>query len=179
MCVDCFQASDHEGHEVLFSQSHAFSTTCDCGDATAWRKDRPLGCGYHPPAPPDQLPIERTREYLTDYSNIPAALQQSAYQAFVIVLDYIITTLQFSPQTSDFGKLPKDEAEMLQPEKVTGLPKTIRSPGPWSVIIWGDDRHTTREVTRQIRDAVGVTWEVAEGWAREVEEVVSQFLCSS
>ena len=34
LCVDCFQASDHDGHEVLFGQSYSFASACDCGDPT-------------------------------------------------------------------------------------------------------------------------------------------------
>jgi E3 ubiquitin-protein ligase UBR1 len=104
---------------------------------------------------------------------------QSVYQALVIVLDFVITAFQFSPQTSEFGHLPATQDEMREPEAVTGLIKGQRGRGPWSVIIWGDDRHTINEVTRQIRDSCGVTWEIAERWAREVEEVVSLRLVQS
>lgn len=36
LCNDCFQHSDHEGHEVYFYHSTS-GGCCDCGDADAWR----------------------------------------------------------------------------------------------------------------------------------------------
>ena len=34
-CNSCFQASNHQGHEVFFYHSHA-GGCCDCGDHEAW-----------------------------------------------------------------------------------------------------------------------------------------------
>jgi E3 ubiquitin-protein ligase UBR1 len=41
------------------------------------------------------------------------------------------------------------------------------------VIVWADEKHTAKEVTRQIRDATGVEWQVAEQYAKDIEERVS------
>lgn len=118
-------------------------------------------------------PPEREENFLTDDKDIPLALIHALHQTIVIVLDFIIAVLQFSPPTSEYGTLPNTEEEMREPEKVTARPKEQRGTGPWSVVIWADDRHTIKEVTRQIRDACGVSLETAEAWAREAEEVVS------
>ena len=36
ICHDCFEESNHEGHEVTCYQTRGMGGTCDCGDAEAW-----------------------------------------------------------------------------------------------------------------------------------------------
>lgn len=55
----------------------------------------------------------------------------------------------------------------------TGEPKDKRGAGPWAVVLWQDDRHVLKELARQVRDGLGVKWEVAEQWVREAITVVS------
>lgn len=55
----------------------------------------------------------------------------------------------------------------------TGEPKDKRGVGPWAVVLWQDDRHVLKELARQVRDGLGVKWEVAEQWVREAITVVS------
>jgi E3 ubiquitin-protein ligase UBR1 len=95
------------------------------------------------------------------------------YKTITIILDYIITTLQFAPIPNEFGLMPMDEAEMREPEHVTSVPRDLRGRGPWAVVVWGDDKHTAKEFTRQIRDAAGVSHRTAEAYTREIEETVS------
>ena len=64
-------------------------------------------------------------------------------------------------------------AAMRLPEQVTGVPWKFRGCGPWSVVVWADEKHTAKEFTRQIRDATGVEWETAEQYVRDIEERVS------
>jgi hypothetical protein len=45
LCVDCFKASDHSGHDTSFSVSQGMSGFCDCGDKEAWKVD--LYCAIH------------------------------------------------------------------------------------------------------------------------------------
>ncbi len=44
-CAPCFNASNHEGHDIVFSVSSDSGGCCDCGDEEAWKQ--PLGCTYH------------------------------------------------------------------------------------------------------------------------------------
>ncbi|WVQ99973.1 hypothetical protein IAU59_007116 [Kwoniella sp. CBS 9459] len=166
MCADCFRASDHEGHEVLFGQSYSFSASCDCGDPTAWRDGAHLGCSYHPP-----LPVGESAKPLPTKYELPDALLIAIHRTIVICLEFIIQVLQHSSLPSEYGRLPKTEEEMLANETITGEPKEKRSKGPWGVVMWQDEKHVLREMTRQVRDALGVKWEVAEQWVREVDEV--------
>ncbi|KDN52254.1 hypothetical protein K437DRAFT_243984 [Tilletiaria anomala UBC 951] len=44
-CAPCFNVSNHQGHDIVFSISSDSTGCCDCGDDEAWNK--PLGCKYH------------------------------------------------------------------------------------------------------------------------------------
>ncbi|KAK6910515.1 ubiquitin-protein ligase [Kwoniella mangroviensis CBS 8886] len=167
LCAECFYSSDHEGHEVLFGQSYSFSASCDCGDPSAWKPDPPSckGCSHHPPLSEGEKPIQ-TLKY-----EIPDNLLLAIHRTIVMVLEFIIQTLQHSLIPSEYGHLPKTEEEMRNSEQPTGEMKERRDKGPWSVVMWQDEKHVSREVGRQLRDALGIKWEVAEQWVREVDEV--------
>jgi len=94
------------------------------------------------------------------------------YETIVLCLEFIIQVLQYGPPPTEYGNLPKDEIDMRLAEENTGEAREKRGKGPWSVVLWADEKHVAKEVTRQIRDALGVSWETAERYAKEVEEVV-------
>ena len=104
---------------------------------------------------------------------IPRTLISALYRTIEILLDFISTTLQWAPLPSDYASLPPTMEMMRRPEPVTGVPRGFRGSGPWSVVVWADEKHTAKEFTRQIRDATGVEWEVAEQYAKDIEERVS------
>ena len=176
LCVDCFHAADHEGHEVLFGQSFSFAAACDCGDPTAWRDDEHLGCSHHPRLPRGAQPRSYPQGYNTDDPRIPPALIKAMYETVVLCLEFIIQVFIHSPLPTEYGNLPKDEIEMRLAENNTGEARERRGKGPWSVVLWADEKHVAKEVTRQIRDSLGVSWETAERHAEEVEGVVGRLL---
>lgn len=45
LCSRCFQATEHEGHEIVFTLSAKGGGCCDCGDREAWKVD--LKCKIH------------------------------------------------------------------------------------------------------------------------------------
>jgi E3 ubiquitin-protein ligase UBR1 len=98
-----------------------------------------------------------------------------ALQATIVIcIEFIITTLQHSPLPTEFSILPKDQETMMAATTMpTGEPVERRGIGPWSVVLWTDDKHVLRENTRQIRDALGVSWDEAEVLAKQTDELVS------
>jgi Putative zinc finger in N-recognin (UBR box) len=64
ICNDCFQQSQHEGHEVYFHRTTP-GGCCDCGDAEAWV---PAGCceRHRPPQSIDQADSTTTATSLLD-----------------------------------------------------------------------------------------------------------------
>nr|XP_019044649.1 ubiquitin-protein ligase [Kwoniella bestiolae CBS 10118]OCF23579.1 ubiquitin-protein ligase [Kwoniella bestiolae CBS 10118] len=166
LCAECFESSDHEGHEVLFGQSYSFSASCDCGDPSAWKvPSSSMGCSHHPPLGEGEKPIQ-----ILKYE-IPDNLLLAIHRTIVMVLEFIIQTLQHSLIPSEYGHLPKTEEELKNSEQPTGESRERRDKGPWAVVMWQDEKHVSREMSRQLRDALGIKWEVAEQWVREVDEV--------
>ena len=98
------------------------------------------------------------------------------YETVVLCLEFIIQVFIHSPLPTEYGNLPKDEIEMRLAENNTGEARERRGKGPWSVVLWADEKHVAKEVTRQIRDSLGVSWETAERHAEEVEGVVGRLL---
>jgi len=170
LCVECFQAADHKGHEVLFGQSFSFATVCDCGDPSAWQEGHNFGCAHHPPIQPGQSPWPAR----VPSSPAPNELFVALYNTIIVCLEFVIGTLEHSLLPSELGKLPKDLEEMLNGVGGTAEPRESRDKGPWSVAVYSDDKHVLREVTRQMRDALGVSWETAEQLAKEADEKVSR-----
>ena len=166
--MECFNAADHEGHEILFGQSFSFAAACDCGDSTCWLEGGIKGCEDHPPLKPGELPPSFPPGYITDEA-IPAELLTDIQTTINICLEYIISVMQHAPLPSEYSDLPKDLREMVSSEKHTSEPADRRSSGPWSVVLWADEKHVMKEVTRQIRDALGVPWNTAAYMAREAD----------
>ncbi|WVO13455.1 hypothetical protein L204_101071 [Cryptococcus depauperatus] len=161
LCVDCFKASDHVDHEILFAQSFSFSASCDCGDPNAWKASN-CGCLHHQPLPSGTDPPLFPSKF-----DVPDEFVISLQKTIAICIEFIIHTIEHSHLLSEFGQLPKTEEEMRTADSPTGEPKEKRGKGPWAVVLWQDDRHVLKEIARQVRDGLGIKWELADSWARE------------
>ncbi|BEI86836.1 hypothetical protein CcaverHIS002_0701820 [Cutaneotrichosporon cavernicola] len=164
LCIDCFQASDHEGHEVLFGLSYTFAAVCDCGDSSAWRDNEHLGCAHHPPVRDGEVRRPKPK-------TPPSELCKALYETIVMCVEYIVAAFEHSALPNDYGKLPATREEMAEGNIPSAEPAEARGKGPWAIVAWADERHVLREVTRQFRDATGVLWDVAERDAKEWDEV--------
>jgi E3 ubiquitin-protein ligase UBR1 len=177
LCVECYQASQHEGHEVIFGQSFSFAAACDCGDPAAWKKGKNVGCSHHPPLPEGTTPPSYPSGYTTSNRAIPPALIKALYDTIVIILEFSMDILEHSLLMSEHSKLPRDHEELYNGNYPGGTSaeadRVTTASGPWSVVYWASEKHLMKEVTRQIRDTLGVSWEQAEHLAREAEQVVS------
>ena len=174
LCVDCFNASEHDGHEVLFGQSFSFAAACDCGDATAWLPEGNRGCTHHPSAQPGTS-NDRPTGFVTDV-NVPAGLLRDLYVTIIICLEFVINTMEHAPPPSTFSELPKDQQDMMYENNYSSENLDRRVAGPWSVVLWADEKHVVKEVTRQIRDSMRVQWKAAAYMVREMEDQASRTL---
>lgn len=140
--------------------------TCDCGDEEAWRI--PLSCPHHPPSPyPEELaevfkagprvasrPMPRDIPPVQHYpfrAQTPDDLRAMMHRTIGFVLDYILDTMDYSPDEPGPPLLESDLR--LQP---TADPMTKDQ---YCVIVWNDDKHCYDELIKMLCDLTNRTRE--------------------
>ncbi|KAL0565072.1 E3 ubiquitin-protein ligase ubr1, partial [Marasmius crinis-equi] len=164
ICSRCFHATDHEGHNVSFFIAQQPGGCCDCGDPEAWRI--PLNCPYHPPAPStsnnNTTTTSNNNTNNTERNTIPPELTETMSRTIGYALDFILDTLDFSP---DEPSVPTNEADLrLQPSADPMMKDQ------YCVIIWNDDKHSFDEVIKLICDLTGRTREEAVEMTLRIDE---------
>ena len=174
LCTRCFHSTEHSGHNVSFFIAQQSGGCCDCGDEETWR--RPIQCPHHPPAGPQDPQDTTPRLILTplpndlplapNYSfrvNVPADLKESMRKTIAFALDFMLDTLDYSP---DEPSVPANEADLrLQPSADPMMKDQ------YCVILWNDDKHSHDEVVRLLCDLTGRSLEEAKAVEKRMEEV--------
>ncbi|THH31562.1 hypothetical protein EUX98_g2617 [Antrodiella citrinella] len=184
LCSKCFEATDHSDHNVSFFVAQQSGGCCDCGDIESWRT--PIDCPYHPAS-------QEVTEYLAEFTaktiqatpkisprviagqevppvknypnraSIPPELHESMSRTVAYALDYVLDTLDYSP---DETNAPNNEADLrAQP---TGDPMVMKD--QFCVIIWNDDKHSFDEVIHLLCDSTARTREEASDIADKIDE---------
>ena len=151
LCSKCFEASDHEGHQVYVSLSQGSSGCCDCGDPEAWVK--PINCSIHAPLAPDRKG-GKDKGRSPAKPALPVSLQQSIRFTISRALDYICDVFSCSPENM---RLPKSEQAIRRNEQLARLNNDSYGGGDgieqneeYALILWNDEKHTVREVEEQV-----------------------------
>ncbi|OAL51994.1 hypothetical protein IQ07DRAFT_564612 [Pyrenochaeta sp. DS3sAY3a] len=152
LCARCFDASDHEGHQVFVSVSPGNSGCCDCGDDEAWV--RPVHCNIHSAEPePESKAAGKAREG----SMLPDELLESIRITIARTLDYLIDVFSCSPEQL---RLPKTEESIKQDERNSRLTSRWYDPGDqpeeceeYCLVLWNDEKHTVNDVRDQVARA--------------------------
>lgn len=90
-CSKCFHATDHDGHDILFSVSPGSGGCCDCGDPEAWKI--PLKCNIHSLDKQDE-------QFNSDCSGADAidpALLSSVRFTIISVIDFLLDNFAIAP----------------------------------------------------------------------------------
>ncbi|KAF7331631.1 E3 ubiquitin-protein ligase [Mycena kentingensis (nom. inval.)] len=178
LCSRCFHATQHDGHNVSFFIAQQPGGCCDCGDTEAWR--HPINCPFHPmpdttspvrtynrPIPDDIPPIQGYPHRAT----VPTDLRESMTRTVALVLDFILETLDYSP---DEPAVPADEASLrLQPTSDPDLREH------YCVVLWNDDKHSYEEVTKLLADLTGISRDEAADLTRRIDEEGRAVIASS
>lgn len=150
LCARCFDASDHEGHQVFVSVSPGNSGCCDCGDDEAWV--RPVNCNIHSADPAaDSKAAGKAREG----SSLPDELLESIRMTISRTLDYLIDVFSCSPEQL---RVPKTEESILHDERSSRLiakwynPVDVRC-DEYCLVLWNDEKHTVNDVRDQVARA--------------------------
>ena len=154
LCARCFDASDHQDHQVFVSISPGNSGCCDCGDAEAWL--RPLHCNIHS-AEPEGEPGSKAAGKAKEGSLLPDELLESIRATIARTLDYLIDVFSCSPEQL---RLPKTEESILQDERHSRLTSRWYDPGDqqeecqeYCLVLWNDEKHTVNDVRDQVARA--------------------------
>ncbi|CAI6335253.1 unnamed protein product [Periconia digitata] len=169
-CARCFDASDHEGHQVFVSVSPGNSGCCDCGDDEAWI--RPVHCTIHSVAASPKT--DDTGKADTGPS-LPDELVQSMRMTIARALDYLIDVFSCSPEQL---RLPKTEESILQDERSSRLTSKWYGPGDhldeeqkFCLVLWNDEKHTVHDVQDQVARACKQKMAFGLAKAHEVNDV--------
>ncbi|KAJ4473358.1 hypothetical protein C8J55DRAFT_562876 [Lentinula edodes] len=181
LCSRCFHATDHTDHNVSFFIAQQSGGCCDCGDDEAWRTS--IQCPYHPPAAsvaessvpsssatdtPRSAPkhlssaIPQPVKHYPYRVSVPPELRELMNRTVGYALDFILDTLDFSP---DDPSVPSNEADLrLQPSADPMMKDQ------YCIMIWNDDKHSFDEVIKLLCDLTGRTREEASESAHRIDE---------
>jgi E3 ubiquitin-protein ligase UBR1 len=172
MCSRCFHATNHADHNVSFFIAQQPGGCCDCGDDEAWRIS--LNCPFHPSAPESDVhatPRFSSRALpqevppVQDYPNrvsVPPELHDTMRKTAAYALDFILDTLDYSP---DESVVPANEADLrIQPSA------DPMSKDQYCVILWNDDKHSFDEVIKLLCDMTNRSREEAAALAHRIDQ---------
>jgi E3 ubiquitin-protein ligase UBR1 len=172
LCPTCFFATDHTGHDTSNFTITTFGTFCDCGDPSAWKRE--LGCPDHPCTGPyrDAPGAEVDREAVTDRVN----------QVLRLLWQFVVTTMYHS-----YGPVgippPGTSAQLYDDAFGTALGRPpLNDDGkeePISLVLWADEKHTSREIARQLGIATGYEQPKVASLIEELEREVSSISLSA
>jgi E3 ubiquitin-protein ligase UBR1 len=152
LCARCFDASDHEGHQVFVSVSPGNSGCCDCGDAEAWV--RPLHCNIHSI---DSEPQSKAAGKAREGPMLLDELMETIRITIARTLDYLIDVFSCSPEQL---RMPKSEESIMQDERQSRLTSKWYDPGDqaddceeYCLVLWNDEKHTVNDVRDQVARA--------------------------
>lgn len=188
LCAKCFKASDHQGHEVSFSMHTGGCGCCDCGDPEAWRQD--VRCAFHHPEVPYPSTIstaQSTTSSIQSSSRSAPTVQTIPTELQTLIRDRISEAAAFTIYA--LAQFPR---ETTPPKDARAISKTVpkcrwnedgdnetSSSGPWSVILWNDEKHTYQEVIETLMSGVRCSHERALGYAVSVDNYGSAIVASS
>jgi E3 ubiquitin-protein ligase UBR1 len=170
LCARCFDASDHEGHQVLVSVSPGNSGCCDCGDEEAWL--RPVHCNIHSTDPDSET---KSAGKSKESPGLPDELLESMRMTIARTLDYLIDVFSCSPEQL---RLPKTEESITQDERNSRLTSKWYDPGDlpeecqeYCLVLWNDEKHTVNDVRDQVARACKQKMAFGLAKAYEVNDV--------
>jgi len=117
LCSRCFQASEHEGHNVFVTLSPGNSGCCDCGDPEAWLRE--VACSIHTVLPGNE---SKAAGKAKEGSSLPPAFVTSIHMTIARALDYLCDVFSCSPEQL---RLPKTEESVRDDERQSRLPAKV------------------------------------------------------
>ncbi|EQC42848.1 hypothetical protein SDRG_00567 [Saprolegnia diclina VS20] len=151
-CQSCFEASDHDGHQVFFHRTSP-GGMCDCGDTEAWQ--------VH-----GMCPAHRVQSSDLEVVETPLELPPPLTATIVDVLrELIVYMVDVAGRATNNHDPTKIEAR-LKPKKRKHSDDDL--PTLYHVRISNDDVHTDQDLTGSLIDK-GYSLEFAEAFTQSVD----------
>lgn len=136
-CSDCFSPDQHQDHDVNFTTNQGAPISCVCPDAEAWKQ--PFDCPCHG--------LDKTEPN----ADLPDELVHALRHTIAAMLDFICTALAASPATMAPPSSPQNIPQMPSfSDLQQGRPSASSEKGPWSVVLWNDEKHSYDQVILQL-----------------------------
>ncbi|KAF9073193.1 hypothetical protein BDP27DRAFT_1381774 [Rhodocollybia butyracea] len=150
LCSRCFHATDHKDHNVSFFIAQQSGDTSVSSPETP-RLSKNISGAI--PQPVKNYPYR---------VSVPPELRELMNRTIGYALDFILDTLDFSP---DDPSVPSNEADLrLQPSADPMMKDQ------YCIMIWNDDKHSFDEVIKLLMDVTGQTREEASECANRIDE---------
>lgn len=122
-CSKCFHATNHDGHDILFSVSPGSGGCCDCGDPEAWKV--PLQCKIHS----SDKAINHNDEPGTERATLQPHLVTAIRGTIASVLNFLLDTFALAPDevalNSSAEELVKESQEQRNILSRLGIPSQL------------------------------------------------------
>lgn len=157
---------------------------CDCGDPEAWRQE--VRCAFHHP----DVPYPSTNSSSPTGLSGPSQSSDSAFQCIpselqLLIRERITEALRFA--TFALDQFPRQTTPPRDPRSVARIATSCKRDddsdsgmnGPWSVILWNDEKHTYQEVIETLMSSVRCSHERALEYAISVDTYGMAVVASS
>ncbi|KAI8980835.1 hypothetical protein BDB01DRAFT_187703 [Pilobolus umbonatus] len=124
-CSKCFHATNHDGHDILFSVSPGSGGCCDCGDAEAWKV--PLRCTIHTTDNMNASSSSSGTAMVAMEPELLAAIRDT----ISTVLNFLLDTFSLAPDevtlNSSIEQLVKENRQQVRTLSELGVPSQLSS----------------------------------------------------
>ncbi|KAK7204619.1 hypothetical protein BZA70DRAFT_279603 [Myxozyma melibiosi] len=161
LCWQCFNSSDHVGHQVTVSISQKDDGgVCDCGDPEAWK--RQVTCQYF-------------QSYSQPSQPLPEDLIDCIKGTIARVLDYILDVFSCAPQSyqdcKDETAIEADCQSFSLLPSVYGGDGVDKHNGQYALVLWNDEKHAFDAVIETVARATRRGTEYGKFISTEVDTI--------
>jgi E3 ubiquitin-protein ligase UBR1 len=102
------------------------------------------------------------------HTSVPQDLRDSMSRTVAYALDFVLDTLDFSPEDAQY---PRTEADLRRQPTADPIPNDVHA-----VILWNDDKHSYDEIVQHLKSTIDASEEQATASAQQLEVEVRSFI---
>ncbi|KAG8936929.1 hypothetical protein FRC02_010019 [Tulasnella sp. 418] len=170
LCAQCFSSSIHAGHNVSFYIAVQPGGVCDCGETEAWKQN--IHCSLHPvpessnhgtpKSNPNRSAAIVDQWAIRNRATVPHELREFMSRTVAYALDFVLDTLDFSP---DEMSVPQNEQDLKKQPTADPVATDL-----FAIVVWNDEKHSFDECAQHIKDATGCSLEDATETTTKIDQ---------